>query len=232
MRDKKSIFWGIIIVLLGVYVIVSKIVALPDIPVIKIVFTVLFAYMIFNGIRKLEFGEIFIPLALIGCMYDSYLGIEMLTPWPLILAAILLSIGCGMIFKKKKFFYKDSTVKFESVDINEADGSTIVVKNTFGEVSKYVNSNDFTNGDIKNTFGETRVYFNNAVMANGKATLYVENTFGETCVYIPSTWRLELKRDNSFGDISVRGTGNNDMDAPFITIMARNAFGEISIVFE
>ena len=41
-----------------------------------------------------------------------------------------------------------------------------------------------------------------------------------------------MKRNNSLGDISVKGTGNNDMDAPFIKIEANNTFGEISIRFE
>lgn len=236
MKDKKSIFWGVIIILLGVYVIASKLMVLPSIPVIKIAFTILLAYIIFNGIRKLHFGEIFIPLAIIAWMFDSYLGIENLTPWPVLLAAVLLSIGFGMIFKKRRFVVKSgrdiSMATFDNVDINEADGSTITVKNTFGELSKYVNSNDFTNGEIKNTFGETRIYFNNAVMADGKATLYIDNTFGEVCVYLPNTWRMEMKRNNSFGDISVKGTGNNDMDAPFIKIEANNTFGDISIRFE
>ena len=52
MKDKKSVFWGVIIILLAVYVIVSKMMALPDIPVIKIAFTILLAYIIFNGIRS------------------------------------------------------------------------------------------------------------------------------------------------------------------------------------
>lgn len=233
MKDKKSIFWGLIIILLAVYVIVSRLFAMPDIPVIKIAFTLLFVYIIYNGIRSLHFGEIFIPLALISCQYDEYIGIEELTPWPVLLAAVLLSIGFSMIFKKRRRVIHDgSSVVFDSVDIDEEDGNTICVKNTFSETSKYVNSNDFTSGDIKNTFGETRVYFNNAVLANGRATLYVDNTFGETCIYIPRTWRLDLKKNNSFGDIAVRGNGNNDMDAPLITIDAKNSFGEICIVFE
>ena len=172
-------------------------------------------------------------MALIACQYDEYIGIEELTPWPVLLAAVLLSIGFSMIFKKRRRVIHDgSSVVFDSVDIDEEDGNTICVKNTFSETSKYVNSNDFTSGDIKNTFGETRVYFNNAVLANGRATLYVDNTFGETCIYIPRTWRLDLKKNNSFGDIAVRGNGNNDMDAPLITIDAKNSFGEICIVFE
>ncbi len=236
MKDKKSVFWGVIIILLAVYVIASKMMALPDIPVIKIAFTILLAYIIFNGIRKLHFGEIFIPLAIIAWMFDKALGIENLTPWPVLIAAVLLSIGFGMIFKKRKFVVKSgrdiSMAAFDNVDINEADGSTITVKNTFGELSKYVNSNDFTTGEIQNTFGETRVYFNNAVMADGKATLYIDNTFGEVYVYLPNTWRMEMKRNNSLGDISVKGTGNNDMDAPFIKIEANNTFGDISIRFE
>lgn len=236
MKDKKSIFWGVIIILLGVYVIASKLVALPSIPVIKIAFTILLAYIIFNGIRKLHFGEIFIPLAIIAWMFDKALGIENLTPWPVLIAAVLLSIGFGMIFKKRRFVVKSgrdiSMATFENVDINEADGSTISVKSVFGEVSKYVNSDNFTTGEIQSTFGEVRVYFNNAVMAEGKSTLYIDSTFGDVWVYLPKTWRMEMKRNSSFGDISVKGTGNNDMDAPLIKIEANSTFGDIRIVFE
>ncbi len=236
MKDKKSIFWGVIIILLGVYVIASKMMALPSIPIIKIAFTILLAYIIFNGIRKLHFGEIFIPLAIIAWMFDKALGIENLTPWPVLIAAVLLSIGFGMIFKKRRFVVKSgrdiSMATFENVDINEADGSTISVKSVFGEVSKYVNSDNFTTGEIQSTFGEVRVYFNNAVMADGKSTLYIDSTFGDVWVYLPKTWRMEMKRNSSFGDISVKGTGSSDMDAPLIKIEANSTFGDIRIIFE
>jgi predicted membrane protein len=221
---KKSVFWGLLFILLGVYLIVSRLGLIPKLPVITIAFTVLFLYIIIRGVIKRNFFMIFLPAALIGCMYAEPWNITRITPWPLLIAALFVSIGLTMIFK-------DSRKKTEWKKVTQEDSSEIMI-NLFGETSKYVNDSSFSKAMIKNTFGQFNVYFNNAIIANNHAVVEVDNRFGEVDLYLPGTWRVDVQRENAFGVVQMHGNGNADADAPLVQILANCSFGEINIYFE
>ena len=245
--SKKDIYWGFILILIALYIVVSSVGLLPKLPVVKIVFTILFAAWAIKGLCTLSSFEFFVPVGILGCMYQKALGIESLVPWPWWLAMILLVIGFDMVLKNvkknrkyKKFhdsvnggYTQQSYAKYPGKVDNSADGAYVSVKNMFSETSKYVNSTNFSSADIDNKFGQTNVYFNNAIMpAGANGSINVENSFGETNIYIPGTWRAEIIRNATFGEVNVHGQGNNDMDAHFIVIKADCTFGEINIYFE
>lgn len=231
--NKKNLFWGIVLILLAAYLIVERVGLIPKLPILTILLTVIFVYMIIRGIMKWDFFEIFLPAALIGCLYDKELHITEITPWILLLAALLVSAGLTLIFKntKKKTEWKNYAFANSHID-NSQDGSYVQVHNSFNGTSKYVNSNFFAKADVNNTFGQCNVFFNNAVIANGNAIINVKNSFGEVNLYLPGTWRVDVKRDCAFGDVKMYGEGNHDMDAPFVQILADCNFGQINIYFE
>ena len=227
--SKKDIYWGFILILIALYIVVSSVGLLPKLPVVKIVFTILFAAWAIKGLCTLSSFEFFVPVGILGCMYQKALGIESLVPWPWWLAMILLVIGFDMVLKNVKKSYAKYSGKVD----NSADGAYVSVKNMFSETSKYVNSTNFSSADIDNKFGQTNVYFNNAIMpAGANGSINIENSFGETNIYVPGTWRAEIIRNATFGEVNVHGQGNNDMDAHFIVIKADCTFGEINIYFE
>ena len=101
MKNNK-IFWGVFFILAAVYVVVSKLGMLPDVGTVKILMTAFMICLIIQGIRNVNFYQILLPIACIGCIYDEVLGITALTPWTLLAAALLLSIGLSMLFRGKK----------------------------------------------------------------------------------------------------------------------------------
>jgi predicted membrane protein len=230
---KKSVFWGLLLILLAVYLIVSRLGLIPRLPIITIVFTVIFVYMIIQGIIKRNFFMILLPAALIGCMYAEPWNITRITPWPLLIAALLVSIGLTMIFKdsRKKNEWKNVAFSDSHMDSSKEDSAEVVC-NAFGEINKYVNSSSFSKALIKNTFGQSNLFFNNAIIANNHAMVEVKNSFGEVNLYLPGTWRVDVQRDCAFGEVRIHGNGNADMDAPLVQILADCSFGEINIYFE
>lgn len=233
---KKSVFWGIALILVAVYLIVSRLGLMPDVPFFTMLFTVIFAGLLIDGLVNRNIYEILLPAALLLCIYDEPLGITRITPWPILAAALLCSIGLNLIFKdfwrkrKNNAVYGNQYVN-DRVD-NSEDGAYVQVRNTFGGISKYVNTNYFSKAEISNTFGQCNVYFNNAVMANGSAEIHVSNSFGELNLFFPRTWRVDIKRSSAFGEVKERNTGNSDMDAPFVNLDAECNFGEINIYYE
>lgn len=241
--SKKSIAWGIILILLAAYLVISRLGLMPGIPMGKIIFTIIFGYTAIRGIMKVDFMQITMSLGILGWVYDDVLGIEAITPWIILLSAFLLGLGLNIIFKRKTMhidisydsnnpnhrYMEFKTEKKEECTEIYDDGGFISCENVFGSTNKYVNTTEFTGADIENVFGQTIVYFDNAVMKNGEATVNVENVFGETRLYFPKEWRIELREDKVFGSISCNGMCRTDINAPVVKVKAECVFGSIKI---
>ena len=60
----------------------------------------IFGVALVKSLRKLEWTGILFSLAFLAIIYADMLHIEHLTPWPVLGAALLGSIGLNMIFHK------------------------------------------------------------------------------------------------------------------------------------
>ena len=223
---------------------ISQMGLVPQLPFFTVVFTVLFVYTAVQGIFKKSFTMTLVSVALLGCVYDEYLKIEAITPWPLIIAALLVGIGLDLIFKnvfRKKNNY-NTNVNFGNACghngnyaphiENIQDGEFVKVSNSFGAISKYINSGIFKEAKIKNSFGSCNVYFNNAIMKENQASVKAQNSFGEINLYFPKTWRIEVKQSSSFGDIKFHGMASVSPDSPCVYLDAECGFGDINIYSE
>lgn len=238
MKNKSSVIWGILLILLAAYVVVNKLGILSNVPVVSILLAIVFVYFIIKGLIKRNFFEVFIPIALIGCLFDDEIAkftdyeFTKLTPWTLLFVAVLLAIGFSMIFKEKKHFGIHHDEFHGNYSEETSTDSIVKIESNFGSSTRYVNSPSFEQANIENNFGKNVVYFNNAIMKNGNAVIKAKNNFGQTCIYVPRTWRVDVIRSCAFGDVKIFGSGNNDMDAPFVKIFTEVAFGEVDIYFE
>ena len=91
--NKKNVGLGFVLIVLAVYLIVSRMGLLPALPFFKVIFTVFFGYGVIHGILRRSFFESIMSLAVLGCMYDDLLHIEAITPWILLFAAFLIFHG-------------------------------------------------------------------------------------------------------------------------------------------
>lgn len=234
---RKDITVALILILIAVYLIVNRLHLMPEIPVFTILFTVLFIYTAIRGFIRMHFFEGVVSLAIIGCIHDDILGIEAITPWTLIAAAVLIGIALDMIFKdgrerRDESCFSHGEGHYTGHVENGADGEYVHVQNSFGTVSKYVNSDCFREANIENSFGTCNVYFDNAVLESAKADIRLDNSFGCINLYLPSTWRVIVKQDTAFGGIKYKGSGSNAEDAPVIDLRLDCSFGEIWVIFE
>ncbi len=238
---KSNIAGGIALILLAIYLIGNGMGFIPVIPWFKILCSVFFVWTALKGLYRREFFGGVMSLCILAWIWEEYLKIEAITPFPLLVAGAFLGIGLNMLFKKEKVItinYQNDdgewkTGSFDDVKSTEwSDGRHVTLENNFGSVSKYVKADAFSTADIENNFGSTNVYFNNAVIAGGEAKINVENNFGETSVYLPRTWRVRITEHQAFGSIKTYGAPNNDMDAPLAIVDAECNFGMIRIYFE
>jgi len=238
---KNDVLGGLALILIAIYIVGSGIGIIPIIPWFKILCTVLFTVGMIKGLIEREFFAFSMSAFVLAWIYEDYLGISRITPFPLIFSAIFLAIGLSMIFKKKEKFMSFDNVGGHTQQTASGahvhtesyqDGRHVHLENNFNAVSKYVNSEAFSTADLENSFGSANIYFNNAVMANGNATVRVKNNFGLMNIYFPGTWRVRVNREVAFGTINIYGAPNSDMDAPVVNINAESNFGTINFYFE
>lgn len=231
MKSSK-VFWGIFFILAAVYVIISKFGILPDVNIFRIVITIILLWTLVQGIRQVNFFEILFSVAFIYIVYDSVLGIEMLSSWTVLGAALLGSIGLSMLFggKKKKWQAK---ISWDSADgtgdsTAQCSGEQVRCENNFGSAIRYINSDNFQNAQLENNFGSLSVYFDNAIVQSGSAFVNVENNFGETNLYIPKEWKIQNNLDRSFGVINEIGSSTGTSNTIFYINGSAN-FGAINL---
>lgn len=229
---KSKVFWGIFFILAAIYVVVSKLGLLPDVGVFKIILTVFLLWLTVEGIRNVNFYSILFPIAFICIIYDKPLGIEALTPWTVLSAALLGSIGLSMIFKgsHKKCIGVNMEYGGGGTSSEQCTGEQIRIDNSFGSAIRYVNSDNFQNAHLDNSFGSLSVYFDNAIIQSGSAFVNIDNSFGQVNVYIPKEWRVQMNLERSFGSINERGS-NIGSSETILYLNGETSFGEISIYY-
>ena len=242
MKKDNKITTGLVLILIAAVLMGSELGLIPKLPWFKLIVACGFGIWSVKSLLKLDFFGTLFPASLIVWLFEKELMIEEITPFPLVVAAILVGCGLNMIFGRKQKVvsvrYKDEDGNWKDGNIKDAkvekwqDGREVVLENLFNATSKYVNSASFSSAKLENNFGSANVYFDNATVYNGEATIKLENNFGKMNIYLPGTWRASIHQEAAFGHVNVHGEPNRDMDAPYVIIKAESNFGEIDIFFD
>lgn len=230
---KKQIFWGIFFIAAAILIIISKLGFMPDVGVFSIFATVILIWILVKGLKRLNFYEIMFSLAFLYIIYDEPLGIEALSPWSVLAAAMLFSIGLSMLFHKKGHVQFDFNINHNNRG-NFGEGSEqcrdeqLFCENNFGSAIRYMNSDNFRNACLENNFGSMSIYFDNAVIQGDSAYVKIENNFGLTALYIPKEWKIQTNLEHAFGSIEEYGSPIGSSNAT-LYIEGETNFGHIEL---
>ena len=229
---KESVFWGVLLILAGIFLIISKLGFFPGVNAFSLLLTVFLLVVIGKSLLHLNFQGILFPIAFICIIYDKQLGLTAITPWTVLMAALLGSIGLSMIFHKKikwiNHEHNHEDYKFEKIDIE--DGSNVGFKTSFGASVKYVNTDKFEQADFNCSFGAMKVYFDNAIMSNENAIVRINASFSGIELYIPKTWSVENKTNVFLGDVSEKNR-NNQTTTNTLTLVGDVSFSGVEIIY-
>lgn len=234
---KKDLFWGLLLLLAAVLIIVNKFGFYTDISIFKIAATIFFVGLIVKGIQHISFSGILFPSAFLCILYAKQWNIEEITPWPVLLAALLGSIGLSLIFKKYKFwnhkcgrnFHNRHGEKFSEV-IDQPDSNVVDCSVSFGSSMKYVNADNFEKANIKCSFGAMKVYFDNAIINSGSAEIFLDVQFGGVELYIPKTWNIINDVNTSLGAMEEKNRRMGSQ-SPVVTIRGNISFSGVEIIY-
>lgn len=178
---KKNYFWGVFLILAGAYLVVSQLGYLPAVGVFSLLFTVVCIAVIVASIPHVHFGGILFPLAFIAIIYDKPLGITAITPWTVLLAALLLTIGLHLIFGRfrKKIVHRGHSRK-EMIGTKSRVEKLNVTNWIFRQplaVSSVTHIGRFSLAEIDASFAGVKVYLDQARIPSGNATINIDSSF-------------------------------------------------------
>ncbi len=232
MMKKERVFWGILFILAGIFMVISKLGYFPDINAFSLILTVFLVVIIAKSIPHLNFSGILFPIAFICIIYARQLGITAITPWTVLISALFGSIGLSMIFHKHVNWIHHNHVhedyKFEKIDIE--DEGNIIFRNSFGDCIKYINTNEFEQADLNCSFGAMKVYFDNAVMSSENAIVRVNASFSGVELYIPRTWKVDNKTNVFLGSVDEKNR-NNERWTNTLTLVGDVSFSGVEIIY-
>lgn len=230
---KDNLFWGLFLIAAAVLILVAKLGAFPDMSIMKIFWTLVFVVALVNSLINLAFPGVFFSLAFLGIIYDNELGITAITPWTILFAALLLSIGVSLIYTPKKKKKKAEHREMEGSDFvvfDEEDGNQFDFSSSFVGSIKYVNSDNFESANIDAKFAGMKVYFDNAIIRNGHATVNLNVSFAGVELYVPKNWRIDNQMSASFGGVEEKNR-NNGADGPILTLRGNVSLGGVTILY-
>ena len=213
-RGAKNVYWGILLLLGAAALVVGKLGYLEGIGVWSIIFSVCLVGFLIDGLVNRSFGEILFSLAFLIIVNDELLNLEAITPWPVLGAALLGTIGLDLLFPefKKKGRFEKIHMSIGERDYNDRErtseekrsGDSVTYENVFSGAVKYL-SGEISRVKAENVFGTLQIYFTDAILKDGTATVSAENVFGTLVLYVPASWRVVLSTENVFGNTREQG---------------------------
>lgn len=238
---KKNYFWGLFLVLAAVYLIISRLGYLPAVGVFTVIATIICIAAFVHSLLHLSFGGMLFPLAFISILYDKQLGITAITPWTVLLAALLGTIGLNLIFSKTKWKYKwkrnwdhHGKHKIAGNDHFEngenIEGEYVYMKSSFGSLLRYVTSDNLRYAELEANFSGVKIYFDNAKVPSGNATLNLDVNFSGIEIFVPENWKIINHLGSSFGGVSEKGKTPSG-ETVTLTLEGENSFSGITVYY-
>lgn len=225
---KKNIFWGVFFLLGAVLLIVSQLGLLSGINLWTALFSILLAAVLIQSILHRSCGGVLFSLAF-GCIiYAKPLGLEAITPWPVLCAAALGTIGCRFLFGRKRDYRPNHHEGHFSDIQDQISGDTVELETSFGSSIKYVHSERFQRARIHCSFGAMKVYFDNAFIQDGTAVIELDVSFSGVELYIPKDWELICDASVSLGAVE---TPSQTGGGPRVTLAGSVSFSGVEVFY-
>lgn len=207
-------------------------------PVIKIILSILLLTIFLKSIASLDFFGITMPVAFAACLYDRELGITSITPWTVIIAAVLVAIGLDIMFSRTrqklryKKNYKDrdhSSSNEQFIDAGSENSDDIYIHASLTAIIKYVNSDNLKRITIDNSFAGIKLYLDGAKIPSGEAVIDLRNQFAGLELYIPKSWHVISELSCSLGGIEEKNV-EESTGSPVLRLKGSCSFGGVTII--
>lgn len=235
--ESKNVIWGALFLIGAVALLVNKLgflnLLLGGMSFFQIIASVFLVRILVKGMARHSFGQILFSIAFLIIVNDKVLHMEAFTPWTVLGAALLGTIGLHLMFPNVKGGYgrlltiNGKEIVPKQVNGEGRKGGKECYENCFGESVKYV-LGEIKKVKLDNCFGSMQVYFTDAQLMDGVAEVKIDNVFGNTILYIPADWKVVSNVDSVFGGSSHKGQCN-PAGSNVLYVKGNNCFGTVQV---
>lgn len=231
----RNWLWGIFFICAAALLVMNQLGYFIGIGLFSLLFTIILVPIIVKSIVRLNFFGIFFPTSLLLIIFDRPLGIQALTPWTVIIASILLSIGLSVIFKPKSFGHHGYVHHHHNHNhpeevIGHVDDDNVNCTVSFSSRSQYLHSDHLQKARLSCSFGSLKVFFDNTQLDVDGAELYVNCSFGTIELYIPKEWNIIYDVGTSVASIDEKNH-HDPSNGPMVKVSGDVSFGSISVTY-
>ncbi len=175
---------------------------------------VLLAWFV-SEIVRLKFAHIFFPLAFLFLLFEAPIATRLLgredpniiNNWLVLAAALLLTVGFGILFRKR------------------GDASHMPTSKTL-----YVEAKDLADYRIGDNVGKTEVYVTGRGFYEGAGRITVQDNVGMISIHLPQNWTVVLEKSDNLGTVEI--PPQNLANEKSLTLCVRDNVGKVQVVFD
>lgn len=216
-----KIFWGILLILGAVLLLINELgIMKTDVfTPFNIIIGVILVACFINSIISRSFTGMLFSIAFLCILFSDLLHLGKITPWPVLVAATLGSIGLNLIFPKKKVSYVDNsmntsyvngTAEYVNAQTEDNDGEVVNISTSFGGSARYIDSQNLKVVNLQCKFGGMEVYFDKAQVPSGTVVVNINASFSGVELYVPQNWNIQSNISTSLAGVDIaKGKGGN-----------------------
>lgn len=230
----RNWFWGAFFVVAAVLLVASQLGSFVQIGFWSVIATIALVALFAKSIAKRNFLGILLSGALLYIIYQGPLHLLYISPWLLLLAAVLASIGLSMLFKKKPPARPPvyGGVQVMSQTYENDDGNNPQAKVSFGAATKYLRAGSLESGQFEVSFGELEVFFDQVALNPGGAQIFVNCSFGSIKLFVPRYWQVIDRTQSTIGGVNnTNSFPPSEQPTPTIVLTGNVTLGEVEVVY-
>ncbi len=233
--NRKNLIWGLFFILTGTAVILNQTGLLGGVSVWSVIIALLLVPSIVTSVRHLNFWGIFFPLAIIVILFDDTLGIEKLTPWPVLGAALFLSIGFSFICPYRYRFtqnkWSSHSVDNPAWETSSTDGEYVKISTKCSGSIKYITSKTLKGVQIDCKCGGMEVYFDGAEIGGDSAEVIINAVCAGVELYVPKSWNVHIETDCILGAVDESGAKNSEKTGKTLVLKGRTKLSGVDVIY-
>ncbi len=228
MNERKNqgrIFWGLLLILLGVVFLLDRMGRLDFGDLIGRYWPVIFiligiSILLSNNLRNAGSGIFFI---LFGTFFLLLrLRIFDQAVWRYLWPVAIIAVGLWILLRPA--FHPGRT------KMPEMTGDDLAINQVFSGTARKVESQNFRGGKADVVFGSAEIDLRAAKLAGGQATLVLSVVFGNIEVIVPREWQVVLAGTPVLGSIKSNKAAATDMATTgTLSIQGSVVFGSIEV---
>lgn len=225
---RERIFWGLFFIIGAIALVVGKLGFLEGINLWTVLFTIFLAACLIKSIFNRSMSGVLFSAAFLCIVYARPLGITALTPWTVLFAALLGSIGFSILRKPRIYHhFHNSSEQFAQETV---EGQRIYLDASFSGSTKYIRSDDFKGAELHCVCGGMKVYFDNAVIRDKSADLRLDVNLSGVELFVPKEWNVVNEAQITLGGIEEKNR-NATTGVPVLRLIGKMNLSGLTIMY-